>query len=254
MQSFPAAGSRKGQLPGTRLIAWLAVVVAALGMLLLPASAVRAQALAQPPAPYQLNAGDELAVRFPLNPELDTTGPIGPDGRFTLPLLGRVTLAGLSLDAAEERIDTALREAAIVAEAQASITVGSYAGMVYVGGEVAQPGAVPITAALNPLQAIVEAGGLRDTARSRRIAVIRPAADGTAEVTPVNIREFIRAGSGEGGLRLQPGDIVFVPRSGIAEVNLFLDQYVNGLIPDAFQVFYNLGTGGSGVAPADPAP
>ena len=39
---------------------------------------------------------------------------------------------------------------------------------------------------------------------------------------------------------LHPGDLIFVPRSRIAEVNLFVRQYLNGILPFNFGFSYDL--------------
>jgi polysaccharide biosynthesis/export protein PslD len=228
------------------LAAWLTLALALILAILGPASEARAQVGPTPPAVYKLLPGDQVQVRFPLNSELDTDGPIGPDGRFSVPLLGRVMIAGLSLDEAESRINRALFDAGIAANARTSVSVANYAGVVYVGGEVARPGSVPITAALNPLQAITEAGGLLNTAKSRKIAIIRPNGTETAVVQTVNMREFARWGRGGGGLPLQPGDILFVPKSAIAEINVWIDQHINKIIPNALNLNWNFGDFGAG--------
>jgi len=200
-----------------------------------------AQDLTVSKAAYRLTPGDEIALQFPLNPELDIEGPIGPDGRFSVPLLGRVNLAGLTLDEAEASIDRALMNEGIVANARTNITVADYKGVIYVGGEVASPGSVPISSGLNPIQAIIASGGLLDTARSKEIAIIRPKGASPAIVYKINMREFIEAGLGKGALQLQAGDIIFVPKSNIAEINLWIDQHIDEIIPDAFNLNWNFG-------------
>lgn len=245
---------RKGRMTRASLALFLAAFWITSWALPGPASPARAQETAAAPAAYTLLPGDEVQLRFPLNSELDTDGPIGPDGRLSVPLLGRVVMAGLTLDQAESRIDRALFEAGIVANARTSVAVANYAGVVYVGGEVARPGSVPITSALNPLQAITEAGGLLDTAKSRKIAIIRPEGTGTAVVQTVNMRQFVKSGLGGGGVRLQPGDILFVPRSGIAEINVWLDQHINKIIPDALNFNWNFGEFGANPNPGVSAP
>ena len=53
-----------------------------------------AAAGAENPPPYQLAPGDEIAVDFPYNAELNQKGPVGPDGRFAVPMLGSIVVAG----------------------------------------------------------------------------------------------------------------------------------------------------------------
>lgn len=204
------------------------------------------QAMAQsaPPVAYKLSPGDEISVKMPLNPELDTSGPIGPDGRFSIPLAGVFPLAGLTIEEAQARIAENLRMQQIVADARPSITVARYGGVVYVGGEVRNPGAIALNRPLNPLQAIISAGGFLNSARSRRIAVLRAVPGGEGRYD-INVRQYIRSGDAKGQVDLAPGDIVFVPRSAIAEVGLWIDQHINALIPDALHFNVNFGDNGN---------
>ncbi|MCT2399908.1 polysaccharide export protein [Novosphingobium sp. HK4-1] len=195
------------------------------------------------PSPYRLSPGDRVAITLPLHPELNATGPIGPDGRFSLPMAGQVELGGLTVDEAQGAISAALHEARLVANARPSLAVEKFGGTVFVGGEVRNPGQVELTGPLNPLQAIISAGGLLGTARSKRIAVIRPTVSGPGNVYTMNVRSFVKTGDPQGNIVLHAGDIVFVPKSGIAEVNLWLDQHINGIIPDALHFNVNLGDG-----------
>jgi protein involved in polysaccharide export with SLBB domain len=57
--------------------------------------------------PHRIAAGDEIELRFLLNPELnDTRLVIGPDGRVTVPLLGPVLAAGLTVDQFRTQLET----------------------------------------------------------------------------------------------------------------------------------------------------
>jgi protein involved in polysaccharide export with SLBB domain len=196
---------------------------------------------------YRLMPGDQVAITLPLNPELNSAGPIGPDGRFAMPLAGGLRLGGLTADEAQALVARALRERGIVADARPSVAVSLYGASVYVGGEVRNPGEVALLKAPNAMQAVILAGGMLDTARTRRIAIITPSATGPARVRTVDLRAYSRrgkAGSVASGPILSPGEIVFVPKSAIAEVDLWIDQHINRVIPTAAHFNYNTGGGG----------
>lgn len=194
-------------------------------------------------AVYRLVPGDQISLTLPLNPELNAAGPIGPDGQFSVPLVGRVALGGRSLDEAEALVARMLSDKHIVADARPNIAVSQFGGTVYVGGEVRTPSSVRLTQGLNPMQAIISAGGLLDSAKSRQIAIIRPVETGPAVITKVDLRDYIRSGNRSAAIVLMPGDIVFVPKSGIAEVDLWIEQHVNKVVPRAFNFNANLGNG-----------
>ena len=59
-----------------------------------------------------------------------------------------------------------------------------------------------------------------------QVALIRRNPEGRPMLRQINLQSF--AGTGQGDdVALQPGDIIFVPRSRIAEINLWIEQFVN---------------------------
>jgi protein involved in polysaccharide export with SLBB domain len=184
------------------------------------------------PPEYLLAPGDDLSVVLPYNPELNYEGPVGPDGRFTMPVVGTIRAGGRSVEQVEAGIDTALLHRGITATAGSSISVRHYADEVYVGGEVKLPGAVSLQNGMDPLQAITVAGGMLDTARTGEVVIIRHSPlQNKPMMRTVNIKNFIETGDPKEDVALQPLDIIYVPKSSIAEVDLWVDQYINKTIP-----------------------
>jgi protein involved in polysaccharide export with SLBB domain len=192
------------------------------------------------PAQYRLSPADQIAVSLPLNPEVNASGPIGPDGRFNLPLVGRLPLGGHTLDEAERLVADALRSGGIVADARPNIAVSTYAAAIYVAGEVRTPGPVALNRPLDPFQALVVAGGLLDTARSGKIAVISRSDTGVASVRIVNLHDYPR-NDVTTTVALAPGDVLFVPKSRIAEIDLWIEQHINKVVPNSLKFNVNIG-------------
>ncbi|MES3152086.1 polysaccharide biosynthesis/export family protein [Sphingomonas faeni] len=199
---------------------------------------------------YRISPGDELSVTFPYNAELNHDGPVGPDGRFTLPQVGNIVLANATVDEATGTISAALRRLGIVENARPSLTIRQYGASVFVGGEVRNPGAVRLASGMDPLQAVIAAGGLLDTAKSKRIVIIRRGADGTPILRYVNLRDYLRHGVGTGIEPLHAQEVVFVPKSSIAEANVWVDQYINRLLPFSRSLNYSIGNGTVNTVPA----
>lgn len=191
---------------------------------------------------YRIGAGDVLSVIMPYNPELNFEAPVGPDGRFTMPVAGTVPLAGLTVPEAGAAIDAALARQKVVGEAHASVSIRHYAQVVYVGGEVSRPGTVALRSAMDPLQAITAAGGLLDTARSKEIVLIRPGEDGKPMLRTVDLDALIGTGDHTQAVALLPRDTIFVPRSSIAEVDLWVEQYINRTLPFNRSFSYTINT------------
>jgi hypothetical protein len=76
----------------------------------------------------------------------------------------------------------------------------------------------------------VQAGGFIDTAQKSNIVVLRKSAEGSgASVLTVDARRVIEGAQPD--LLLAPYDVVYVPRSVISRVDIFVDQYIRRVLP-----------------------
>jgi protein involved in polysaccharide export with SLBB domain len=100
-----------------------------------------------------------------------------------------------------------------------------------VDGEVTKSGMVTLVGFTTVLQAISQAGGVKDTARTTEVIVIRRGADNKPLVIPVNLDKAIDGTDMGQDIVLRPFDIVYVPKSPIANVNKWVDQYIRKNIP-----------------------
>ncbi len=187
----------------------------------------RADYLAQP---YRIRAGDALEVKHRLAVELNDVAVVRPDGRISLPLIPSLKVAGLSSD----EVEAALRQAYArdLRNVELSVLVRGFATQrVFVGGEVDKPGMIDLVDGQTVMQAIYAAGGLRTTARTDEIVVVRHGENNQRLVFAVNLKDVVSGTDLEQDTRLLPLDTVIVPRSDIANVNLFVDQYIKGVLP-----------------------
>lgn len=97
--------------------------------------------------------------------------------------------------------------------------------LVYVMGQVKNPGPYPLTANMSFLEALARAGGPNDNAQQGQIVLARK---NTEQV--IDLESFVQKGSNS---QLEAGDIVYVPKSGIAKVGYVLQQ-LNPLTTLAF--------------------
>ncbi len=185
----------------------------------------------QKPLEYRMQPGDEMDIKFYFNPELNQTVFVRPDGRISLPLVDDVQAAGLTpseLDALITQIYA--RE---LRKPMVTVIVKTFTGrQVYVGGEVGKPGVVQLGTHMTALQAVINAGGFLDTAKPEATLVIRR--QGGEADAPIPIRldleESIDGETTMGDIQLQAFDVVFVPKSAIANVNLIVKQYIQGVL------------------------
>ncbi|MCC5982435.1 MAG: polysaccharide export protein [Oceanicaulis sp.] len=179
---------------------------------------------------YRLYPGDEIEVTVHTADELSRTVTVAPDGRANLPLVGAVMVAEKTAPEASRAIadgySRVLRDPIVEVR---PVSFGSQ--RILVGGEVNAPGPYALPdGRTGVLEAVMLAGGFQPTARRNQVVVLRRASDGGAMLRTVDVRGALR-GRPADTIPLARHDVVFVPRSGIAEVNLFVDQYVRGILP-----------------------
>jgi len=179
---------------------------------------------------YRIEAGDTLSIRYPFHQEMDQEAIVEPDGKIMATRIGRLPVAGITTGELEgllkERTSDRLRDPEVV------VTIRKFSEKtVFVGGEVGKPGAVEYRKGLTPLQAVIAAGGLLNTARLDSIILVRGADSETRFVTrKINLEQAIADGTRE-PLFLAPHDIVFVPRTFIANANIWVKQHIVDLLP-----------------------
>jgi len=167
---------------------------------------------------------------------------VGPDGRGVFPLVSSVKVADLTVDQANSTLTSAYSQ--ILRKPQVEVLITAYgSSQIFVGGEVRGPGVIPVKGQLTPAQAVMSAGGLLPTARTGHVVVLRQRADGQMLMKDIDLKAYLTKGKGDTGFAVLPGDLVFVPRSKIAEVDLFVEQYINGVLPFSRSVGYSINKG-----------
>ncbi|MHC1696747.1 MAG: polysaccharide biosynthesis/export family protein [Geobacteraceae bacterium] len=206
----------------------------------IPTEHMNSMATSVPLQEYLIQPGDSLDIKFFYNPELNDLVIVRPDGRISLQLAPEIPAAGLTpaqLTAALEQ-----RYAKELANPGITVIVRSFSSQrIYVDGEVNKPGMVALLGPLTVLQSIAEAGGAKDTAKTNQILIIRKSKDNKPLAIEVNLEQIRAAADGSQNILLAPYDVVFVPKSTIANVNQFIDQYIRRNIPIPFGVSYGIG-------------
>ncbi len=187
---------------------------------------------------YRFFPGDEIEVTVFSAPELSRTVTVAPDGRIALPMIGAVRAADLTASELQDSLVEAY--SGQLRAPELSVTPKTYGSrQVFVGGEVARPGIYQMPAQIDALQAVAMAGGFLPSAR-RGDVLILSRASGQTQVSEVDLSpRAMRAGL-PNAQPLQRYDVVYVPRSPISQVNLFMQQYVRDALPVQFSFYYDL--------------
>jgi polysaccharide export outer membrane protein len=156
-----------------------------------------------------------------------------------MPLAGRVMVADLTTQEAEAVLEEAL--ASQLREPDIEVRPTGYgARQVFIGGEVGQPGVYELPGDIGALEAVLMAGGFKDTAKRRAVVVVRRTLDGGAMMRVADLQSGLDDPVLNDRMPLKRFDVVFVPRSTIAEVNVFMRQYVRDALPVNFGLYYDL--------------
>jgi len=180
--------------------------------------------------PYVLQVGDQLGIKFYTNPELNEDVEIRPDGMISLQLVDDVRAAGLTPKELDD--DLSHRYAHELADPQVSVIVRKTGGQrVFVAGEVTKGGTIDLVGGLTLYQAVQTAGGFTVTAHRKQVILIRKGPDGTPVGRAIDVRPIEDGTNPSLDIPLRPLDVVFVPRSKIADVDLFVQQYIRDVLP-----------------------
>jgi len=169
---------------------------------------------ASAPAGYILSSNDQVAIEVFGEDDLRANGRLNPEGNLSVPLLGSVHLAGLSLTQAASKL-TELYGRDYLVHPRVNVSLLSYAKRRFsILGQVGHPGNFEMPESspggIDLLEAIAMAGGYTRIAAPERITVRRHNASGD-QVFKVNAKRFNK-GSG-GGFLVEPGDTITVGES-----------------------------------------
>lgn len=170
-----------------------------------------------------LGAGDEIEISVWRHPDLDGAYKIDAQGEIFIPLAGVLQVDDVSALELRGRIVEALSEYLVNPQVNVTITARR-SRKVHVLGEVEKPGLYNIGEDTETLmRAVARAGGLTDDANSRRVFVLRHGLD-QQEPEVYDFKSALRQGDFSQNPVLNPGDVVYVPVSFIANVDRFFEH------------------------------
>ena len=182
---------------------------------------------------YRLGFGDVIDVKFFDNKRFNETATVRPDGRITLEKVGEVLVSGITPLQLDSMITSVYSQ--ILRNPEVSVFVREFAGyQVYVLGEVNSPGGYPIQRDMTLVKALALAGGVKNGAKTGSVIVARNKPGEAIEAIQVNFKQSLKTTShidSNHGQYLQPGDVIYVPRTTIANVSTFLKQVYDGVLP-----------------------
>lgn len=180
---------------------------------------------------YRIGRQDLLEISVFGVDELDQTVRVSDDGSISMPLLGRLSVAGLTKNELEQLIARLLADS-YVRDPQVTVFIKDYESKkVAVTGAVKKPGSYEMLGRKTLLEMISLAGGL-DVDPGREIIIFRQPDDAPTERVAVDLEGLVYDADPALNLVLQPNDIVYIPA--IERVRIFVSGAVKN--PDVYEV------------------
>jgi polysaccharide export outer membrane protein len=153
---------------------------------------------------------------------------VGPDGNIYLPMLKGIKAAGKTIDELKEDVTKEYRRE--FNNLQVSFLIESITGnRIFVFGEVRTPGVITSGKPLTAVQAIASAGGILPTGSWEKVKVMHWNDKNETELRTVNVNNVMMNMKLEEDLILPPNSVVYIPKTTIAKLDQFVDQYITQL-------------------------
>jgi polysaccharide biosynthesis/export protein len=155
-----------------------------------------------------IRSGDNIQLTVWGYPKFNTTATVGANGTITIPLVGEVIVAGLTVRQLSAELRQRLSE---YVKGDVKLTL-SHVGTdehISVMGSVSRQGNYPAQTERSLVDVLADAGGVTTTANLDAIKIFRRGIH--SSVSTVNLTEYLRSGNIQYVPRVGPGDVVFVP-------------------------------------------
>lgn len=190
--------------------------------------------------PYTLGPGDRLQlVVFQLE-QYSGEFEVQIDGTLTLPAVGNISVQGLTLEAAADRISS--RYAQFLRRPEVTLNLLARRPLVVgVSGEISRPGAYTLSIQGNDFpkltQLLSQAGGITGSANLRQVQVQR-LNNGQTQTFTVNLWDLVSRGDLGQDIALRDGDSVFIPSAlvSLEEAQLLSETALAPSAPSAINI------------------
>ncbi|HIC81369.1 MAG TPA: ATPase [Kiloniellaceae bacterium] len=161
------------------------------------------------PDDYVLGPGDTLRLQIYGKINRQHRLVVSREGRVLVPDIGPVMVTGMRFDEVKSLLRDRITRQLIGAEA--AISMGRLRSIrVFILGDVRQPGSYTISALSTMTNALLVSGGITPVGTLRKIELKRNG----SRVTRLDLYDLLLKGDTRHDVRLQPGDVIFVPPVG----------------------------------------
>lgn len=158
------------------------------------------------PKDYIVGPGDEIRIQMFGKEDGDKSVTVDRNGQISLPKIGPVSVAGKSFSQVNDELVGLIKERII--GGNVLVSMGNMRMMqVYITGEATVPGAYNVNGVTTLTQALIAAGGVKETGSLRGIQLKR---EGKV-VAVLDMYNLLLNGDSSQDVRLEKGDTLFIP-------------------------------------------
>ncbi len=184
----------------------------------------------EPESAYLLRRGDKVEVEVLFYPELTQITNVRPDGMITAQGVGDVPALGRRPE--EVAADIEAYYSKLLRDPTTTVNVLDFGERrAYLFGQVNRPGSVSLEQRMTLTQALASVGSVTRDAKVGTVVLLRRKSATTAQAYRLDLRDVLKGKSLAADVVLQPDDVVYVPRTFVANMEQFVHQVFDGLVP-----------------------
>ncbi len=174
---------------------------------------------------FTLGVGDQIEITVYRHQDLSKKSKISPSGSLYFPLIGSVQANGKGIRQIQDELTKKFSN--YIVNPQISVEVISYEGQkLFVLGEVENPGVYQMRTPMTIIDAISTAGGITSDGKVKSVLLIRGNID-KPDIVNLNLKK----GDLSQNVPLRKGDVVYVPRTFVANVDRFFEHISTWIRP-----------------------
>ena len=173
---------------------------------------------------YQIQTDDILELSFRYTPEFDQEVTVQPDGFIQLKGLSNdIKVQGQTVPELIETLKKAY--ANVLHDPVISVVLREFEKPYFIaGGQIGRPGKYDLRGQTTASQAVAIAGGFVDFAKNGQVVLFRRYSNDTVEVKMLNLKDILKGKNLREDVVLQPGDMLYVPKTFMAKIDRFLPR------------------------------
>jgi len=170
------------------------------------------------PVRYTLGPEDIVQIDVMRHPEFSGVYPVNLEGKIQYKFVGDIDVSGLNKKQLEEKVTKII--SSYVISPEVNVTIVEYKSkVIYVLGEVGQPGRYYMRVDNVPVrEAVVNAGLPTYAAAMRRCRLITPDKNGKVKTRSVDLYSVLYGGDLNKNIDMYPGDVLYVPATVMAKI------------------------------------